>query len=407
MKKLIPLFLSFGIIFSFIPSVQAADSEVPVDMIETVIDDEGTSEDTPENIDYFFSQSEGDDIVVNSLTGYKVSNGAILTLDYESTDTRDASFFNPPDGDSIKKIFRGGIKPGHNQLEIILNETNISRVMENDSITMILGFGDKSSFLNFKVQEIEELPIRDGTIPDSSGSIEFGSEASTNDTLVIHSLQGYRVSNGVVLKLTVWSPDARSLSLFNPPDGDLVMKIYNNKINEGDNSVTIELLDTDVSKLLEGDTVTMRLGFDSKYTFLYFNSEVLVDLPLKEGVIIPSQELNYSTKAMAGDTLTVNSFKAFNNGKGIQFELIVDSPNMRSFSLFNPPNGNKIMKIYKNRIKKGKNKIILNLNHNDVEKIMQSKELTFRLGFESKCTFVYLRTSDLSDLPDKQSGGKK
>ncbi|WP_090579025.1 hypothetical protein [Paenibacillus sp. OV219] len=403
MKRFIAVLVIAIWLLPFAMTAQSANAdEFDEDIPETVIVDE-EADDAPDSIQFTFNQSDEDDIIVNSLTGYKLTNGAVLTLDYESTDTRDVSFFNPPEGDVIKKVFRQAIKPGHNTLDIVLNDKNLGKAMENESITMILGFDDKTSFLNFKVEELEELPVHEGTLPDSTSSIDYGIEASKKETLVVHSLEGYKVSNGIILKVRVTSPDARDVTLFNPPDGDKVMKTYNNKISKGENSFTIELLDKDVEKLREDDTVTMKLGLKANYTFLFFDTAIFDDLPVKEGSIKVTNELNYNTQAMKGDTFTVLSFKAFRVGSGFQFELIYQSPNVRSFSMFNPPNGNKIMKKFNNQVKKGKNKIILNLSGKEVEKIMASKELTFKFGFENKCTFIYLRTSELTDLPVKPS----
>lgn len=101
------------------------------------IDNETTPNDNPISMSsgnlVYNTIFDSNDFKVNSLKAEKVEGGVRFLLDYESNSNRSCSFFNPPNGDKILKIYNEGIHTGHNRLEFKISDSEYSIVLETDS----------------------------------------------------------------------------------------------------------------------------------------------------------------------------------------------------------------------------------------------------------------------------------
>lgn len=92
---------------------------------------------------------------VNSLKAKSIGEKIEFTINYQSSRCCDFSFFNPPNGNKIKKIVKGGIKKGTNTAKFSLNIDEFNKVLSVNSITMVFGFDNKSSFIEFRPNQLD------------------------------------------------------------------------------------------------------------------------------------------------------------------------------------------------------------------------------------------------------------
>lgn len=105
----------------------------------------------------FNSDYSGGGFKVNFLKAERINNNIEFTLDYESSRDCDYSFFNPPNGDKLMKIVKGGIKKENNISKLVISMDELNKVLSVDSITMKFGFDDKSNWISFNSSQLKPL----------------------------------------------------------------------------------------------------------------------------------------------------------------------------------------------------------------------------------------------------------
>jgi hypothetical protein len=95
----------------------------------------------------------------------------------------------------------------------------------------------------------------------------------------INSLNAEKASKGDIT-FTVDYESAKELrfSLYNPPNGDVIMKIEHNSIKPGKGTVKVSLSQEEYSLLLNLEIVTMRFGFEEEHSVISFGPAQLKDL---------------------------------------------------------------------------------------------------------------------------------
>ena len=94
----------------------------------------------------------------------------------------------------------------------------------------------------------------------------------------------------------------------------------------------------------------------------------------------------------------VNSFKAERIGDNIEFTLNYESSTDCDYSFFNPPDGDKIMKIVNGGIKKGTNTSKFSLNVDEFNKVLLVNSISMRFGFTDNSNFISFDPSQLKSL---------
>lgn len=103
----------------------------------------------------FNSNYYDDSFKVNSFKAERIDDTIEFTLEHESSRDCYYSFFNPPDGDIIMKIEKGGIKRGNNVAKFQLDMDEFNKILDLNGITMRFGFDDKGSFIWFDPQQFQ------------------------------------------------------------------------------------------------------------------------------------------------------------------------------------------------------------------------------------------------------------
>ncbi|MBU3190292.1 hypothetical protein K9O30_01820 [Clostridium bowmanii] len=111
---------------------------------------------------------------------------------------------------------------------------------------------------------------------------------------------------------------------------------------------------------------------------------------------------NYS-----GGGFKVNYFKAERVGNTIEFTLDYESSGDCDYSFFNPPNGDKIMKILNSGIKKGTNSTKFNISMEEFSKVLSVDYIGMRFGFDDNFNFIDFNTSQLKPLLTSSSNNNK
>lgn len=111
---------------------------------------------------------------------------------------------------------------------------------------------------------------------------------------------------------------------------------------------------------------------------------------------------NYS-----GGGFKVDSFKAERNGDNIEFTLNYESSRNCDYSFFNPPNGDKIMKIVNGGIIQGNNTTKFSISMDEFNKILSVDSMTMIFGFDDKQNFISFNTSQLKSLLSSSGGTTK
>ncbi|MEF9953061.1 MAG: leucine-rich repeat domain-containing protein [Clostridium sp.] len=402
-KKFIALMLSVAVGGSIsLPSVHAM--EMKSDIVQGTYAKESVE---GYEIEFQSDYEEDEGFEVTSLKGYKLKDGVKLVLECSSEEKRSFSLFNPPSGDVVMKLYGNKIKAGDNEIAIYLNDEEVEGLIEEGEMTMKFMAGKNYSYIFTPTDVFEEFPLDNSDSVEgslSSDEINFQTESVKDKDFEVKYIKGYKVKNGVRLMVNCTSPNARDFSIFNPPNGNILMKVTSNGIKKGENNLVIDIKQSDLDKLKDAGTLTMKFGFKKNHTFAFFDLDQFKNLPVKEGIEIQDKKelIDFNTQSIKDEQFKVESLKAYTNDKGIKFVIECNSPDKRDMSIFNPPNGKKIMKTYKNKIKQGKNNIVIQLNKSEYKKIMESKELTMKFGFnEKKTTFIYFNTGQLTTIPSE------
>ena len=150
------------------------------------------------------------------------------------------------------------------------------------------------SYHYFGVLEYWESPGKENFHPKTIGA-QGGASSSAVLTMgqdggiaysVRYSDNGFRIKSftaeksGQRLKLIIEyeSPRRCDYSLFNPPDGDVLMIRRLDGIKKGQHKTTLQLTKAQVQKLLSLEEITIRFGFDDQSTFLFFDPRQLRSL---------------------------------------------------------------------------------------------------------------------------------
>jgi hypothetical protein len=94
----------------------------------------------------------------------------------------------------------------------------------------------------------------------------------------------------------------------------------------------------------------------------------------------------------------INSFKAEKAGDGIAFTIDYESMKDMNCSLFNPPNGDVIMKVVNNGIKIGKGTVKFSLSTEESKKLLNLQALTMRFGFYEGGSIISFDAGQLKEL---------
>ena len=94
----------------------------------------------------------------------------------------------------------------------------------------------------------------------------------------------------------------------------------------------------------------------------------------------------------------VNYFKAKRIGNKIEFTLNYESSRGCDYSFFNPPDGDKLMKIMVGGIKKGTNTSKFDLSMDEFKKVLSSDSITLKFGFDNKPNWIDFDPSQLKSL---------
>lgn len=95
------------------------------------------------------------DFKVNSLNVEEVGDSFRFTLDYQSGRDCDYNFFNPPNGDTIKKVVRNGIKKGNNKTTVSFTREEFEKLLSMDEMTIRFGFENLSNFIFFNPRQLK------------------------------------------------------------------------------------------------------------------------------------------------------------------------------------------------------------------------------------------------------------
>lgn len=98
-----------------------------------------------------------DVIQINSFKAHRENDKIKFTLNYTSTEDMGLSFFNPPEGDIIGKVFSDGIKKDNNIYEFYLTLEEFEKMLSVKSIYIKLGFEVDYGFLGFNPKQLTSL----------------------------------------------------------------------------------------------------------------------------------------------------------------------------------------------------------------------------------------------------------
>lgn len=89
---------------------------------------------------------------VNNMMMRKEGDGAVLIIDYTSTEKDSISVFIPPD--DILQVVEGGIEKGEHQLEIRFTAEEIRKLEENSLFAMRVHFEEPDTFLALELEHM-------------------------------------------------------------------------------------------------------------------------------------------------------------------------------------------------------------------------------------------------------------
>lgn len=227
---------------------------------------------------YAFKNIGGDTLKVQSVKGYRASNGIIFKLHIVSPDARDFSVFNPPVGDEYMKIYSGQIKKGSNELRIEIPEKKLNALVEAKDLTMKFGFDDsKHSYLYMKTAVFSKFE-KTTELVDDTVKLGYSTSIGNKEGLVVNDISAERIGDQFYFYFDVKSPEARSLQFFNPPDGDMFKLRFDNVFAAGENKIAVEMEVKDVEEMLKYPEITISLFGSKKSSFVFLDLDSLKDL---------------------------------------------------------------------------------------------------------------------------------
>lgn len=113
----------------------------------------------------------------------------------------------------------------------------------------------------------------------------------------------------------------------------------------------------------------------------------------------PSIEMNveFNSNYSSGG-FKVKSFKASRIGDSVRFTLDYESSRDCDYSFFNPPDGDILMKVIRDGIRKGVNKSKITLTMDEFNKILSAESITLMFRFDNKSNWINFDPSQLRSL---------
>lgn len=139
---------------------------------------------------------------VNSLKAKIVGQNIQFTLNYKSDMNNDFSFFNPPNGSKIMKIYKGGIHKGKNEFKFNLNMKEFNTVLNANLITMIFGFNKTNDYIVFETAQLK--PLLNFSNVAVTG-VKLNKSSITLNAGVTASLLATIAPNNATNKSVIWS----------------------------------------------------------------------------------------------------------------------------------------------------------------------------------------------------------
>ncbi|KAI7265926.1 hypothetical protein KC345_g8341 [Hortaea werneckii] len=118
----------------------------------TTMDPTTTPANTPGELT-LFNSVQSPDLTISSLSYKSSKQELIFTLQYESGQVRDVSFFDPPNGNGILLRWTAGMKKGKNSLVFKVPVQKL-KALETDELTMRFGFSE-NNFISFKTDQLD------------------------------------------------------------------------------------------------------------------------------------------------------------------------------------------------------------------------------------------------------------
>lgn len=106
------------------------------------------------------------------------------------------------------------------------------------------------------------------------GNIKFNSNYY-DDSFKVNLFKAERIDDIIEFTLEYESSRDCDYSFFNPPDGDIIMKIEKAGIKRGNNVTKFQLDMDEFNKILDLNGISMRFGFDDKGSFIWFDPQQL------------------------------------------------------------------------------------------------------------------------------------
>lgn len=227
---------------------------------------------------YTFKNVGGDTLKIQSMKGYRASNGIIFKLHLISPDARDFSVFNPPSGDEYMKIYSGQIKKGSNELRIEIPEKKLKALQEAKELTMKFAFDDtKHSYLYMKTATFDKFE-KTTELVDETIKLGYATQIGSKEGLVVNDISAERMGDQFYFYFDVKSLEPRSMQFFNPPEGDSFKMRFDNVFVAGENKVGIQMDVTDVEEMLKYPEITISLFGSKKSSFVFLDLDSLKDL---------------------------------------------------------------------------------------------------------------------------------
>ena len=128
-------------------------------------------------------------------------------------------------------------------------------------------------------------PEDDPEEPSFDGNIQFTSNYYDNG-FKVNNFSARRSGDLVHFTLNYESNRDCGYSFFNPPDGNVLMKSYYNGIKQDQNTTEFDLTQAEFKKILSVNSITLRIGFDEKASWIFFNTDQLkaLDKELDTGI---------------------------------------------------------------------------------------------------------------------------
>jgi hypothetical protein len=106
------------------------------------------------------------------------------------------------------------------------------------------------------------------------GNVKFNSNYSSGG-FKVNSFKAEKVGEKVEFTLNYESSKNCDFSFFNPPNGDVIMKLEMGSIKKGANTAKFSINMDEFRKVLSVDSIAMKIGFDDKPNWIDFNTSQL------------------------------------------------------------------------------------------------------------------------------------